>query len=121
MTQEEFENKLMNMLLQGNEEILAILRKQYESAKIVSRDFSGAGFFVEYLVDDSLKLHKILSTEIGDIRIDYKDVQNAFGEVLFIRNGLISMLECYTLAVNDWKTDYENFKLYYINNKRDLL
>ena len=50
ISQEELEDVLMRLLLKGDHPILAILRQQYASAKVDSRDFSDGGFFTNFEV-----------------------------------------------------------------------
>lgn len=41
----------MEMLLDGNDMVLSLLRKQYEHAQIVSMKRNNVGFYVDYKVD----------------------------------------------------------------------
>ena len=44
---EEFERKVMEKLLDGEDDVLRILRDQYRNADIKNREFSGSGFFYD--------------------------------------------------------------------------
>jgi len=58
------------MLLSGDDEVLNKLRKQYEVAKIASREFSDAGFYTSFLVENRNDLCiKNKSFHIGDVDV----------------------------------------------------
>jgi len=84
MEHAEFEMKLMEMLLSGDDEVLNKLRKEYEVAKIVSREFSNAGFYTSFFVEnisDLCIMNK--SFHIGDV----DGIEGAVGFVLYVKNG----------------------------------
>lgn len=120
LKQKEFEDMVMNMLLDGPNEILLRLKEQYKRSKIMSRDFDEVGLYVNYEIQDfNLKIDN-LSIEIGDVGINYNNIIDAYGCLLFVRNGFLSCLEFYSLSMRKWNTDYENFSLYYYDNPRNL-
>lgn len=122
MKHEEFEEKVMNKLLFGENKILQLLRKQYKSSEIISRDFTGVGFFTRFKVDEELKIKNDFGMEIGDICGLYEGNSNKDVDfVLFIRNGLIDCLEGCTFGSEEWPTDYEKINLvYHTKGERDL-
>jgi hypothetical protein len=110
----EFEVKLMEMLLSGDDEILNKLMKQYEVAKIVSREFSDAGFYTSFLVEnisDLCIMNK--SFHIGDVDGNIDGIENAVGFVLYVKNGNITLLEGYTNVVDIWPKSYEKIVFSY--------
>ncbi|MDR1426051.1 MAG: hypothetical protein LBI70_03645 [Rickettsiales bacterium] len=105
---EIFEKKVMNMLLAGDHELFARLRRQYETAMVKERDFTGCGFFTGFTMDNK-SVPTIYDKRIilGDVFIDYNGQRDAFGTTLFIDDGLISCLEVFHLTVDDWVNDYD--------------
>jgi hypothetical protein len=85
---EILEENLMQMLLAGDNDVLAKLRKQYEKAEIVSREFTGVGFFTNYSLQNC-----------DDLRIDNKTFQ--IGDVSAVVAGIKgSMVLCF-LSMKD--------------------
>ncbi|WP_136479695.1 hypothetical protein EPD62_002195 [Acetivibrio thermocellus] len=110
----EFEKKLMKMLLSGDDEVLNKLRKQYEVAKIASREFSDAGFYTSFLVENRNDLCiKNKSFHIGDVDGNIDGIEGAVGFVLYVKNGYITLLEGYTNAVDTWPKSYDEIVLSY--------
>jgi hypothetical protein len=104
----EFEKILMKMLLSGDDEVLNKLRKQYEVAKIESREFSDAGFYTSFLVEnrnDLCIMNK--SFHIGDVDGNIDGIEGAVGFILYVKNGYITLLEGYTNAVDTWPKSYD--------------
>jgi len=97
-SQEELEQELMNLLLQGDHPILAILRQQYVTAKVGSREFSGVGFFTNFEVSETAPLVEPPNFEAGNVDIQLENLPNGAGCVLFVRDGKLSFLECYTYS-----------------------
>ena len=117
---ELFERTLMLKLLDGDNEILNQLRKQYETAKIKHREFSGVGFFTTFDISDSYKLDSNKSFQLGDVKGEVNNVKNGVGFILFIQEGKINMLEGYTYD-EKWPEEITNYRLSYIaGEKRDL-
>jgi hypothetical protein len=114
MEHAEFEMKLIEMLLSGDDEVLSKLRKQYEVAKIVSREFSEAGFYTSFLVENRSDLCIMnKSFHIGDVDGNVDGIEGAVGFVLYVKNGYITLLEGYTNAVDTWPKSYDNIVLSY--------
>jgi hypothetical protein len=101
VTQEELENELIRVLLQGDHPALVALRQQYAAAQVVSREFSGVGFFTRYAIPENVPLVVPSSFAGGDVDLQLEGVQYGAGCVLFVRDGRLSMLECYT-HVGPW-------------------
>jgi len=96
VTQEDLEQKLMELLLQGDHPILAVLRQQYSSAKVVHREFTGVGFFTTFEVPENIPTVTPENIAGGNVDIDLENLPNGAGCVLFVGDGKLEMLECYT-------------------------
>ena len=98
ISQEELETELMRLLLKGDHPILTILRQQYATAKIDSREFSGVGFFTNFEVSENAPLVEPLNFAAGNVDIQLENLPNGAGCILFVRDGKMSFLECYTFS-----------------------
>lgn len=112
---EELSHSVMAMLLVGDDEVPATLRRQYEVASIVEENPDGVGFFIYYEVpDESLRLQtKRQSFTICDVDGRVADVEDAVGFILFVMDGFISSLEGYSLTLDSWPTKNDGIVLYY--------
>lgn len=97
---------VMKIILRGDEPHIKALRGQYESAKIESIELSGAGFFANFKIDDSVVVD-CDNMQIGDVSGAVNGMDDAVGFVLFIRDGKIDFLEGYTVGVDEWPDEKE--------------
>ncbi len=104
MKHKELADQVMKMLLSGDEEVLSTLRKQYETAVIVSEEDTGVGFFICYQVDSTIRIGEEFKAtfQIGDIDGEVDGIDGAVGFVLFIKDGYLTMLEGYTNVIDKW-------------------
>ena len=92
-----FEAKVFQSILSGEHPILSKLRSQIESAKIDKRENSEVGFFLNLTVPEELSIGSNISFTLGnDVLIKSKELKNDAGVILFIKDGLAVMLECFT-------------------------
>ena len=86
----------MEALLAGDDPRLAALRKQYATATVRDRQFSGVGFFTDFQVQASIEKTTPSNFELGDhFLLELEGLQHGAGVVLFVRNGVIETLEGY--------------------------
>ncbi len=118
MTQEELEDIVLKMLLKSNDEIFIGLNRQLEFAKVISREFSGYGFFTKFLIPDELTIHNI-NGRICDVLGTFEDhPDETYMFILFINNGRIDTLE--GVSFFDWNNDYDKLQVMYaFDDKRD--
>ena len=95
LSQEEFEQHLMTLLLQGDHPVLSILRQQYAAATVTLREFSGVGFFTHFSVPDDLPRAAPPNFAAGDVAFQLEGLYNGGGCVLFVRDGKLDFLEGY--------------------------
>ena len=123
MNHTEFEKKLMEMLLMGDDPVLKALRNQYYNSTVESTKFTGAGFYTNLKVNaDIPPLVGGKTFRINDIDASFGDIKEAIGFILFIKEGYLLMLEGYTLASDIWPDEYSSVVLIYDapGGKRDL-
>jgi hypothetical protein len=102
---------VLTKLLDGDHPVLTQLRKQIPQLSVVSREFSGVGFFTDVSV---LTRHDAVpeSLTFGDVEATIEGLRNGAGFVLFVRAGAISMLEGYTYD-EPWPETVGSFSLRY--------
>lgn len=94
---EELEKQVMAAILAGDDQRLAVLRLQYAVAEVIEREFSGVGFCTHFRVSPDVPRAIPDSFEFGQsIHLEIESVENGAGVVLFIRNGVLVMLEGFT-------------------------
>ncbi|MCM1091553.1 MAG: hypothetical protein NC092_05695 [Butyrivibrio sp.] len=103
-------DQVMNLLLNGEDEVLRILREQYKNAGIVLEEDNEAGFYINYYVDRTINPISLVNStfQIGDVDGMINGIDGAVGFILYIKDGYLEMLEGYTNAVDKWpETDAE--------------
>jgi hypothetical protein len=109
----EIERQAMEFLLRGDHPVLAVLRDQAALAHVAKRNFTGVGFFTHFdLRSTAARLSSRRRIVIGDVSADVARVQHGAGFLLFVEDGLIDMLECFTYD-DAWPTDATLTRLYY--------
>ena len=103
----DIERAVITLELEGNhDERLIKLRKQFETSAVAQREMTGVGFFTEIKVLDSPSyLLDSENFEIGDVSGKTAEVTNGVGFVLFVRDGVLSMLEGYTHGDDLWPAE----------------
>jgi hypothetical protein len=91
------ENRVLEMLLRGEDEILAGLRQQAKQAQVSSRKMTGVGFFTNFEVPAEVPRVKTRPTfKLGDVNGTADNVNQGLGFLLYVRDGALSRLEGYT-------------------------
>lgn len=118
----EFEKNVMTKFLDGEDDVLSVLREQYHNAIVKNREFTGKGFFTDYIIPNDIpKLKSQKSFQIGDVIGEIDRVEHGIGFVLFIKNGVIDVLEGFTYGDEEWPNLIINYKLSYLpDNVRDI-
>jgi|TARA_B110000503_G_scaffold78261_1_gene120323 hypothetical protein len=118
----KLEKKVLEMLLDGDDAVLASLRAQLDLATVEGREVSGAGFFTNLLVPQTCETSTINSSskfKIGDVHANIEGLDFGAGFLLYVENGVIKMLEAYSYD-EPWPVTTDSFELCYVNGKRDL-
>ena len=106
----------MKKIINEDSSISNILVKQYASAKVVNREFTGVGFFTNFRIDDkSLSLGNDVNLELGRIHAEIKGLKYGAGFILYIRSGMLAMLEGYSYGDDKWVKKITDYTLYLIN------
>lgn len=117
---DEIIKKAMQFILTGDTLILKILREQYKNSIITKIDKSPVVCFVEFdVINNSPKIEP-KNSYIGDVFLESSQVPLGVGTILYIENGVISMLEFYTYGDDILPDIFFDFKFVYCNGKRDF-
>ena len=107
----KFEREVMKAIIAENPEISELLEKQYRSAKVVSREFTGVGFFIGFdVTDKNSRLPEYPNNALGRVQAKFKELEYGVGFVLFIREGFIVTLEGFTYD-EPWPENIEGYVL----------
>ena len=109
----EIEQTALDLLLAGDESDLEALRGQLSAATVLSRKFTGVGFFTTFAVDpDAPKASRglILSDVMGEVT----GLEHDAGFVLFARDGVVDVLECY-IVDDAWPDNAKLLRAYYVH------
>ncbi|MEZ5989288.1 MAG: hypothetical protein R3F30_09235 [Planctomycetota bacterium] len=99
-------DRLLPQLVAGRDPVSEVLRDQLRNATIGGIELSGAGFFVDIDVPPDLPTVAPRNITGGSADIELAGVPHGAGCLLFVREGRLSMLECYTY-VGEWTEDTE--------------
>jgi hypothetical protein len=116
----DFEQAVLDKLLAGNHVVLIALRAQAATARLTSREYTGAGFYCSF--DVSLEVPPLSTPtnfELGDVDASIDGLEHGAGFLLSVRNGRMTTLEGYSYE-EPWPTEVRNFKLSYRREPREL-
>lgn len=117
----ELESAVLDLLLAGGHPALEVLRVQRERLIVSKREFTGVGFFAEFShPPDVVRLQAPRRARFGDVLAEIEGLEHGAGFVLFIDDGLITMLEGYSTANEPWPEHPAGWTLRYWPPERDL-
>lgn len=115
------ETAVLDKILAGDEPAFSILREQLRSARVSKREYTGVGFFTEFEISSNApRLAASKPIRFGDVLAEIDGMEHGAGFVLFIDSGLITMLEGYSNANEEWPAEVSSFRLSYWKPQRDL-
>jgi len=114
------ERKVMQALLDGEDDILSILREQLEATVVVKRKMTGVGFFTTFAVSDDVRRADDRSFKLDDVIASISGLAHGAGFLLYVEHGALHMLEGYTYD-EPWPKEISEFELTYTaGEQRDL-
>jgi hypothetical protein len=115
-----FEHAVLNKLLAGDHPTLLGLRVQADTARLISREYTGAGFFLSFEVPaDVPALTTPRDFHLDDVHGKVDALKHGVGFVLFVRKGRLNLLEGYTYG-EDWPQDIQGYELKYEHEPRQV-
>jgi hypothetical protein len=92
----ELERDVIATMLRHEHPVARLLRAQLDVCHIKSRNLSGVGFFTDIVVPQVLAVSGLDSMHLNDAVLETDTLEHGAGFVLFIRNGMLEMLEGFT-------------------------
>ena len=102
----DLENAALSAIFDERPDLRRALREQLAAASIVSREYDGAGFFTYFSVSESAPaIPSPLS--LGDnVYARIEGLQYGVGFVLLMKNGRMSVLDCYPIGDDATSIDF---------------
>jgi len=111
----ELERRAMEMLLDGDDEQLAVLRTQFGSATLSERVYSDSGFYVHFDVAATApRLPSARSMVIDDLYAEVEGFQNPIAFLLFVNEGALDVLECVSIGDDPRSDSGKLRRAYYV-------
>jgi len=109
----ELENAVILAMLEGPDEILAVLRGQFEAAALRGRERTAGGVATSFSVPGNVKkLPEDSTFTIEDVEAEVEGLENGVGFELFVEKGVMDRLEAFTYE-EPWPESLGKFSLYY--------
>jgi hypothetical protein len=119
MEMTDFEKAVLTKLLEGDHPVLKLLRRQLQTCRVSTREFTGAGFYANLIVDKSVADRVDCDLRLNDVIGQVNELQHGVGFVLFVNHGTLELLEGYSYD-EPWPQKISGFKLSFIGgDKRD--
>ncbi len=107
------ERAVLDMLLDHPGEPYEAIRRQLSLAAVSRREFTGVGFFTEFALPPGAAAKRDLpNMELGDVGAELPGLRHGAGFLLFVRDGVVSMLEGYTYD-ESWPDRADEFKVFH--------
>lgn len=110
------EKAVLQKLLSGNFPELMRLRNQIELCSVIKRELTGCGFYTTFSVPENIVRIPGFDVKFGDVIGEITGVRGGVGFLLYIKDGVLDMLEGYSYD-EPWPSSIYEFKLNYINGK----
>ena len=110
-----FEREVLLLLVEMAAEDSDLLMRQIEAAKVVSREYTGSGLYVNLHTSENESKCERVSSPVGNIFGDCSQLENGFGATLFLDEGIISFLEFYTYG-ESWPNIITGYTLTPVTN-----
>lgn len=114
----KFEQDVVDKLLDGDSEALRVLKSQIDMSQITRR-YTGAGFFLNFIVPDACSRVVPRTFRIGDVTATIEGLKYGAGFLLFVDGGLVRQLEGYSFE-EPWPDEIREYTLSYTNECRKL-
>jgi hypothetical protein len=113
------EQNVMQALLDGEDDILSILREQLKAALVIKREMTGMGFYTTFEVSADVPRAGDLSFKFGDVVASIPSLNHGAGFLLYVKLGILQMLEGYSYD-EPWPQETSEFELSYTSgHQRD--
>jgi hypothetical protein len=111
----EMEKRALEMLLDGDDQRLAVLRAQLDSATVTERIYSDSGFYTHLAVPAaSPRLSDSKRFVIDDLYAEVIGFKHPVAFLLFVTDGVLDMLECFSVGGDPCPNGATIQRAYYI-------
>jgi hypothetical protein len=110
------ERTILDWLLRGDEPQLEALREQVLQGSVRDRTYTGVGFFTHFSVPPSVRRTEPAAFDLSDVAIELAGLEHGAGVVLFVANGALDVLECYTFGGEAWPEDAQITQVHYLKS-----
>jgi hypothetical protein len=110
------EKAVLDKLLDKAGEPFETIRRQLSVVTLAKRNFTEVGFYIEFvLLTEAQVKRDAPDMTLGGIGAEFPGLEHGAGFVLFIRQGVMSMLEGFTFD-EKWPESTSEFKLFKIDS-----
>ena len=107
------EKAVVDALLDKQGDPFDTARQQLAHATVTKREFTGVGFFTEFAIAEDAPVRRDLpDATLGNAGAELPGLQHGAGFLLFIRGGVVTMLEGYTYADDQWPETTDEFRVF---------
>lgn len=111
------EKAVLVKLLEGDIPLLIQLRQQLAGCAVTKREFTGFGFYTTLVVSEDIPRTTDLDIKFGDVVGDIPELRSGAGFLLYVKNGVLDMLEGYSYDER-WPSSIRTFSLKYLKGER---
>jgi len=111
----------MQKLLDGEDEVLSILREQAKAIAVTEREMTGVGFYTTFFIPNGARhLPNNPSFKFGDVTAKTLGLNYGAGFLLYVQDGALHILEGY-IYDESWPEEISVFELSYTTgHHRDM-
>jgi len=117
-----FETAVLEKQLSGEHPVLITLCAQLSGLRVTQREFTGVGFYTQFLVADGVHRASTLSARLvfGDVVATVGGLKHGAGFLVYAEHGVLQMLEAYSYG-EPWPEEVADFALTYFDPSRQAL
>ncbi|QIK86784.1 hypothetical protein G7061_09235 [Erysipelothrix sp. HDW6B] len=116
--------KAIEMLLDGNNDVLDCLRKQWKQVEKLEYTDTGVGMFVSFSISTQVNIlnnkHVKDTFPFGDVFGTVDGLFGAIGFIIFVEHGFLKTLEIYSIGQEFWEKVTDETELSYDSTPRDI-
>lgn len=114
------EKAVLEKVFSGDVPLLVQFREQLGRCSVTTREATGFGFYTTLNVPESTARIPGLDFKFGDVVGEIPDLSSGVGFLIYVKDGIVSMLEGYSYD-EPWPPSIDSFRLRYVGgDKRDL-
>lgn len=109
----EISKEAMNMLLEGNDDLLNALKLQFNACEIVVEDQFDTGAYINFSAIFNISPVSPQKFFIDDVFLSQENLDYPIGFILFIQSGYLALLELHTYGDDKLPKEFQNYTFYY--------